>query len=160
MLGKKRNCFRYHRHIHFTTIDAERASLYPGNLSCYSRFKTRSSVLCATQHFFIIAICLQISSSILWIINTSIGLLYFSGKMIYDVNKALQLAEESYPGRRIQSPYTLVNDRILSVFLRIRPYFGVLHGSVLRYRIRSPFYSVFVRTRSYFSVYGHGDIRS
>ncbi len=34
--------------------------------------------------------------------------------------------------RRIRSPHTLVNDRTRSVFLHIRPYFVVLHGSVLR----------------------------
>src|SRR5271170_2046384 len=49
------------------------------------------------------------------------------------------------PGRRIQSPYTLVNDRLRSVFLRIRPYFAVLHGRVLR---------------SYISVTVYGTIRS
>jgi hypothetical protein len=44
------------------------------------------------------------------------------------------------PGRRLRNPYTLVNDRTRSVFLRIRPYFVVLHGPVLRSYISVPVY--------------------
>jgi len=84
------------------------------------------------------------------------------------------------PGRRLRSPYTLVNDRIRCVFRCIRPYFSVLPGSVLRSYIsvsytkkydhirriteqnadciRSPYTRTvkdrfFLRISSYFSVY-------
>ncbi len=53
--------------------------------------------------------------------------------------------EWGYPGRRLRSPYTVVNGRIRSFYDRIRPYFAVLHGPVLR---------------SYISVTVYGGIRS
>ncbi len=68
-----------------------------------------------------------------------------------------------YPGRRLRNPYTLVNDRIRPVFLRIRsntiiyeekrrPYMVSMYWASKR-SFFSPYITVFLRIR-------HGDKRS